>query len=389
MQRRRATRWAVAASPALILAGCSGGGPTATPTPSAVHTPTPAATTAAPTPTPTPSGPTLLVWVVGTGGSGAASVRTVPIDGGAVKVVGSLPSGATVLASGFGRLAAAYPDHSIHVLDLAGGGDRSYPAVAGAELVLGGAFSPGGGRLAFDVARTAPNGGSLQVLDLVTGGATLVRAFDSNTLDAPSRWTAAAMAATAIVTFSDAGPQALVRLDPSTGARIASTDISGSGPVAVSADALHAALSLHSHLGDDGDSAGGPGAPQPFNTLRSVTIGSAPVTLSQEAHHQITPLAVSDSGDTICYFDDTAAGAFAGITMSSDFGLFLRSGATVTQLAHWDASRWDAAVFVGSAVAAADHTSSAEKLELVSAGGAPTTLDTVSGGDQPWFLGTA
>lgn len=369
----------------LLLAACGSGTPAAitpSPPPSAAATATP---TTAPTPTPTPAGPSLLVWVVGSGG--ASSVRTVPISGGSVKVVGSLPSDALVLASGFGRLAVAYPDHSIHVLDLAGGGDRSYPALAGAQMVFGGAFSPDGRKLAFDVAAASPPGGSLQVLDLATGSTTQLRAFDSTQLDVPTRWTADAMAGTAIVAFSDAGPQALVRLDPSSGTRIASTDISGSGTVAIAPEDMHAAVSNHSHLGDDSPGGGGP--PRPFNTLRSVTIGSPPATLLQEADHQITTLALSATGDTICYFDDTAAGAFAGITQSSSFGLFLRSGATTTQLAHWDSSRWDAGVFVGSAVAVADHTSSAEKLELVSAGGAPTTLDTVSGGDQPVFVGTA
>lgn len=389
--RQRPARGALpAAVAALVLAACggSGGGATPAPSPSGAASPTAAATTAAPTPAPTPAGPTLIVWVVGAGG-GAAQVRTVPIGGGTVKVVASLPAGATVLAAGFGRLAAAYPDHTIHVLDLAGGGDRSYPAVAGADMVYGGALSPDGGRLAFDVARSSPPGGSLQVLDLVTGSTTLLRAFDSTSLDVPARWTAGAMAGTGIVAFADAGPQALVRLDPTSGVRTATTDVTGSGPVAISPDGLHAAASSHSGLGDDGDSPGGPGPAQPFNTLRAVTIGTPPATLTQEAHHQITPLAVSASGDTICYFDDTAGGAFAGITLSSQFGLFLRSGSTTTQLVHWDSSRWDAGVFVGSAVAVADHTSAAERLELASAGGAPAVLDTVSGGDAPVFVGTA
>jgi hypothetical protein len=300
-----------------------------------------------------------------------------------------LPSGAFVLGAGFGKLAASFPDHTIHVVALASGAVDVYTPSGSPQMIFGGAFSPDGRRFAYVTAQSSPSRGSLQTVDLVTKATTTLRTFTSATLDVPTRWTADAMAGTAIVAFADAGPQALVRLDPSSGARIASSDISGSGGVAISPDAVHAAVSKHNALGDDADSPGGPGPQQPFNTLRTVSIGSAPADVESAAHHQIAPLAVSASGDTICYFDDSAAGGFAGITLSTQFGLFFRSGSTTTQLMHWDGSRWDAGVFVGSAVAVANHTSSAEKLMLVSAGGAPSTLDTVSGADQPVFVGLA
>jgi hypothetical protein len=254
--------------------------------------------------------------------------------------------------------------------------------------VYGGAFSPDGRRLAY-VTATSPAGGKLEVVDLVTKATTTLRTFTTNTYDVPRVWTGDALVGTAIVGFADAGPQAVVRLDPATGAPIGSSDVKGGGSVALSADGVHAAVSKHNPLGDDGDSPGGPGPQQPFNTLRSITIGSPPVDVFQEPHHQVVPLALSASGDTICYADDPAAGGFAGATMSAALGLFLRGGSTSTQLAHWDGSRWDAAVFVGSAVALANHNSAAEKLMLVSAGGAPSTLDTVSGADQAVFVGTA
>jgi len=332
------------------------------------------------------------VWVVGTGGSGAAEVRTVPVAGGPAHVIASLPSGALVLGSGFGKLAVGGGAGSLQVIDLASGAIASYaigPSSGPAATLFGGAFSPDGRRFAFVSATSTPFSATLQVVDLVTKALTTVRSFSTNTLDVPQRWNPDAMVGTAIVGFADAGPQALVRLDPTSGARLVSTDVKGSGAVALSADGVHAAVSLHNHLGDDGDSVGGPGPPQPFNTLRTAAIGSPPADAIQEAHHQVVPLALSATGDTICYTDDPAAGAFAGISQSPSFGLFLRSGTTSTQLAHWDGSRWDRGVFVGSAVVLANHTSAAEKLELVSAGGAPSTLDTVSGGDQPVFLGLA
>ena len=374
----------------LVACGSSGGGGTATasasldattPSPTATATATP---TAAPTPTP-PYRPSLLVWVVTSGGS--PQVRTVPIGGGAAHVLTTLPSDATVLGSGFGKLAVVYADHGIRVIDLAGGGVTTY-TTGPAQALFGGAFSPDGRRLAY-VTAASPSAGSLEVVDLVTKATTTLRTFTTNTYDVPKRWTSDALAGTAIVGFADAGPQAVVRLDPASGVRIGSSDVSGSGNVALSPDGVHAAVSRHNPLGDDGDSAGGPGPQQPFNTLRSLTIGSPPADVFQEPHHQVVPLALSASGDMICYSDDPAAGGFAGATMSTTLGLFLRSGGTSTQLAHWDGSRWDAAVFVDSAVALANHTSSAEKLMLVSAGGAPSTLDTVAGGDQPIFVGTA
>jgi hypothetical protein len=376
----------------VLLAACGSGGggsPSPTPAPSASASPTVAATTAAPTPTPTPAGPSLLVWVVGTGGSGASQVRTVPVGGGTAHVVASLPADASVMGSGFGRLAVAFNDHSIHVIQLASGAVDTYPVGTTDQAIFGGAFSPDGGRFAYVVATAAPFSAKLQVVDLVTKATTTLRTFTTNTLDVPSRWTSDALVGTAIHAFADAGPQAIVRLDPTTGARITSTDVNGSGPIAIAPDGLHAALSKHSALGDDADSPGGPGPQQPFNTLRTVTIGSPPADVFQEPHHQVTPLALSATGDTICYFDDTAAGGFAGITLSTSFGLFLRTGSTTTQLMHWDGSRWDSGIFLGSAVALANHTAAAEKLELVSAGGAPSTLDTVSGGDEPIFVGLA
>ncbi|HXA27154.1 MAG TPA: hypothetical protein VN193_00250 [Candidatus Angelobacter sp.] len=382
------------ALPAVLLAACGSGGgssgasPTAAATASATPTATAAATVAS-TATPTPAPPALLVWVVGTGGSGGSEVRTVPVGGGSAHVVAALPADALVLAAGSGKLAVAFNDHTIHVIDLAGGAVDTYPVAGAPATVVGGAFSPDGKRFAFVAATATPLGGSLQVLDLVTKASTAVRSFPSNTVDVPQRWNGDAMVGTAIVAFADAGPQALVRLDPVTGARLASSDITGSGAVAIAPDGVHAAVSKHNHLGDDGDSPGGPGPAQPFNTLRTASIGAAPVDVFQEPHHQVVPLALSATGDTICFSDDPAAGAFAGITQSPAFGLFLRSGTTSTQLAHWDGSRWDRGMFVGSAVAVANHTSAAEKLELVSAGGAPSTLDTVSGGDEPVFLGLA
>jgi hypothetical protein len=280
----------------------------------------------------------------------------------------------------------AFPDHTLHVIELSDGAATVF--TPGGSQLFGGAFSPDGTRFAF-VSATNPSSGRLMIADTGSHGLSALRTFGSNSYDVPRRWLPEAMAGMVVVGFSDAGPTTVVRLDPSTGARLAATDIAGSAGPAISPDGVHAAVSRHLSLGGDADSPGGPGPAQPFNTLRSLVVGAAPVDVFQQPHHQVVPLALSDNGDTICYADDPAAGGFAGVTLSDSLGLFLRSGSSTTQLAHWDSSRWDAAVFVGSAVAAANHTASAEKLLLVAAGGASSTLDSVGGGDQPVFLGTA
>jgi hypothetical protein len=393
MRRPLATRLRpLAALPVVLLAACGSGGgssPSLSASPSASGAAPTATVVAAPTATATPAAPALLVWVVGSGSSGASQVRTVPVGGGIAHVVASLPSDVLALASGSGKLAVASTDHSLQVIDLASGAVDTYPVSSDSQVfAAGGAFSPDGKRFAFVVVRADPFNASLQVLDLVTKVSTTLRTFSTNPVDVPQRWNVDAMVGATMPAFADAVTVALVRLDPTTGERLASSDIGGPGTVPISTDGVHAAMSTHNPLGDEGDAPGGQ-FPQPFNTLRAVTIGSPPADVFREPHHQVAPLALSASGGTICYSDDPAAGGFAGITLSPAFGLFLRTGSTSTQLAHWDGSRWDRGVFVGSAVALANHTSSAEKLELVSAGGAASTLDTVSGGDEPVFLGLA
>jgi hypothetical protein len=187
------------------------------------------------------------------------------------------------------------------------------------------------------------------------------------------------MAGVIVIGFADAGPQGAVRLDPSTGARTATTSTTGSGSVRLSRDGRHAADVTHTAaLGDDGDVAAHPGPPGPFNTLRSFTVGGPPGNVRQAVHHNISVLALSDDGSTLAWFDDTSAGGFAGISMSPEFGLFVLSGTSRTQLQKYG-PRWDAAAFTPDLrLLAAKHEGSAETLQLFAVAGG-VDLDSVAG----------
>jgi len=383
--RRLHGRWFFLAVPALLVTACGGGGTSGT-TPTPSQSPTATTTPAPPTPSATPKPTALVVWVA-LQPDGTSLVRTVPSTGGTARTVATLPRDAQVLAAAGGRLAVALPSHSMQVIELDTGASATYPA--GGDQLFGAAFSPDGTHLAFDIATINPMGGRLVVLDLASRALTTLRHFSSNHYDVPTRWTADTMAGVELVGFSDAGPQTLLRLDPTTGARTATTGISGSGDFAISADTLHAAVARHTAgLGDDNDKPGSQ-KPYPLNTLQSATIGSPPVQVLQQAHHQFSTLALSDDGGTICYSADSSTGGFAGISQDSTFGLFIRTGSTTTQLVHWDGSTWEHASMAGTVVIAANHTSTAEKLLAVSGAGAPATLDSLPGADQAIFVGLA
>jgi hypothetical protein len=159
-----------------------------------------------------------------------------------------------------------------------------------------------------------------------------------------------------VVGYSDAGIIGAARLDPATGLRTAHTDLGGHGAVVLSADGTHGAYAVHSSLGDEGDV---PGSlyPQPYNTLRIFTVGATPTNVVSAAHHAIVPLAASRDGSRVLFFDDSAAGGFAGISMSPDFGLLQWNGSTKSQIAPYG-TKWDAAAFVDATTfVAAKHDS--------------------------------
>jgi len=264
----------------------------------------------------------------------------------------------------------------LHGLDLLTGALTDYGGGAGYSF-YGAAVAPDGQRVAYVRAVAASFSATLRVLDLTTGTATALHSFSSSTYDVPMVWNTSSIGAVQIVGFADAGPQGVSRLSPADGTRTAHTD-SPDARAQVAQDAIHAADSTHTALGDDADAPAGPGPQGPFNTLRSITIGSAPIALLAEAHHTITPLGVSAEGSTIAYFDDSAAGGFAGISQSPDFGLFTWSGGRRTQLDHYG-SRWDAAAFTDAGtLVAARHSGSSETLVRVT-GTTLTEIDIVAG----------
>jgi hypothetical protein len=191
------------------------------------------------------------------------------------------------------------------------------------------------------------------------------------------------------VPFSDAGPQAAVTLNPDTGADMKMSNVSDStGPVYATTAAIAATAFHTAGLGDESDAAGAPGPPQPFNSVRVFTVGGSSTMIFSKAHHANTVLAEARDGSATLFYADTSAGAFAGISMSPDFGLFEYRGGAPAQLTGYDGSRYDSGAFLdGGQAVAARHTGDDEQLILVGpTHGAPSVIDTISGGDQPAFV---
>ncbi len=295
--------------------------------------------------------------------------------GGVFHTVATLPTGAFVLGAGGHFLLAAYPDSHLHTVNLATSADVDRGGATG-DTYFGAAWAPDGHRVAY-VRASSPSHATLEVLDVTSGTASTLRSFAGNNYDVPIVWNATSMGAFGVVGFADAGPQGVASLDPATGTRTSATDTTDGGAV-IATDVVHAADAAHTAGADDGDGGGGPGPQGPFNTLRTITIGSVPVNVVVETHHNISVLAVSADGSTIVTFDDSAAGGFAGISLSPDFGLITWSGGHKTQVDHYG-TRWDAAAFTGSSTfIAAKHVGASEMLVSV-AGTAIAPLDTFVG----------
>ena len=365
---------------ALGLAAC-GGSPASSPaSPSATgaHTPTATPSTSA-TPT-APPAPLLIVWVVDS--SSGRIVRVAPATGGAFHTVATIPLDAEPLGAGGQTLLASFPDGHLRGINLSSGATTDFGGATN-HAFFGAAFSPDGTHAAYIEAAT-PTSAALKVLDIASGTSTTLRTFTADRYDVPQVWNSGAMGGNQVVGFSDAGPQGYIRLDPATGSRTANTDTADAGGV-VAEDASHVSDAFHSSLGDDADYSGAPGPQGPFNTLRTFTIGGSPSNALQEAHHNISVLAVSADGSTTVFFDDSAAGGFAGISMSPDFGLMTWSGGHKTQLEKYG-DRWDAAAFVSPAVfVAAKHSGSSESLVKVD-GTSLTALDSQTGETSHVFL---
>jgi hypothetical protein len=379
-QTRAARRLACLAGMALplTLIGCGSGTTTVTvtPTPPSLATAAPSSTASA---TPPPGPVISLVWVVAT--PTGAQIRQVTLGGGPVRTIATLAPDDHVIAHGSGRIVVATTTHHFQVITVADGSSRLVGSFGGVFLD-GAAMSPDGTRLAY-VDSIGGLSGALKMVDLATGSSAPLRTFPTNRLDVPATWSDTGIGATDIVGASDAPPQAALTLNPTTGVRVASTVIANLAAIVLTADATHAALILHSALGDEADFAGGPGPQGPFNTLELATIGGGVVTLLKEAHHDLTALASLPSGDRVLVHDGSAAGGFAGISLSPDFGLIgVGGGGAKTQYAKEDGTQYDSGAFYqdGTTVAVSSHSSSGERLVQYAHGAGPVTLDFVAGG---------
>ncbi|HEY6378036.1 MAG TPA: hypothetical protein VI316_02540 [Candidatus Dormibacteraeota bacterium] len=383
---RRLARLALAALP-LTLIGCGGGTTTVTVTPappssSATAPPTTTSTATSSTASATPApGPVIsLVWVVAT--PTGAQIRQVRPGAGPVRTIATLAPDDHVVAHGSGLIVVATATRWFRIITVSDGSSRLPAGGFGGVFLDGAALSPDGTKLAY-VDSVGGLSGALKVIDLGTGSSTTLRTFPNNRLDVPATWSDTGIGATNIVGASDAPPQAALTLNPATGARVASTVIANLAAIVLTADAAHAALILHSALGDEADFAGGPGPQGPFNTLQLATIGGGVVTLLKEAHHDITALASLPSGDRVLVHDGSAAGGFAGISLSPDFGLIaVGGGGAKAQYAKEDGTQYDSGAFYqdGTTVAVSSHSSSGERLVQYAPGAAPVTLDSVAGG---------
>jgi hypothetical protein len=355
----------------LLLTACGSSGSDSS-SDTTTTTSSPPTTTIAPTTT-TPPGPRHAVWTVVT--SAGAVVRVGDLTTGSFHTASTLPGDAVVIAAGAAWVMYTSAGH-LHGLDLTAASDTDYGGGDG-FIFFGGAFSPDGTRFAY-VRATDVNEASLRVITLASGSVVSIGSFPDNRYDVPKVWTDTTMASVDVLGFSDAGVLGAATLDPATGVRTSHTDVSGSA-IVIAADASHAANTVHTSLGDEGDvTPPSLGPPQPFNTLQAFVIGAVPSNALQAAHHQMRVLALTRDGSRLLFSDDAAAGGFAGISISPDFGLMVWNGTAKTQIAKFG-SRWDSAAFVDTTTfVAAAHDGATESLMRWN-GSAMTTLDRLAG----------
>lgn len=333
----------------------------------------------------TASGPVIeLIWVVQT--AGHQVIRRATPGGGAASTIATLGANEFTIAVGHGHAVTAGSSGGsggdLRVLSTATGATTATGHFTG-NPPLGAAISPDGTHMVFIDA--VPNGGTVKVMDLATGAVSPLHTYGSSPVPTPTVWAADAVAGVLIVPNSDAGPQGVAGLGVTSGATTATTATAGAGGDVATADAHHGFAVVHKPLGDDADAQPGPGPQGPFNTLQSFSIGAAPATLLSEAHHTISVLATLPAGDSVLIDDDTAAGAFAGISLSPDFGLIVVTGGTKHQYRTYDGTAYDSGAFYqdGSTVAVASHNPAGSRLiQYAPGGGAPVTLDNVAGGQS-------
>lgn len=360
----------------LSAAACGSGSPTP-PATSASHSAT--AGPASATPSPTPAAPAQVVWSVTDTATNSLEIREVPLAGGPARSVAKLSGGFPVAADRWHVAVLAETD--IKFVDLASGAVTSDPAgiAAGSGVMLGGAFSPDGTKFAV-AAGNDPASGVLDIVDIASGHISALVHFPGNPWDVPARWATAGIACLIEAAFADGNSQGAALLDAHDGHSLATTNYSGGFGSEISADGTYAAVPNHDPgLGDDADMTG-PGSVA--NTLRTYKIGGSPAIVRQKAHHSMTVLAVTSTGGVLID-DEPAAGGFAGISQSPDFGiLMVASGGATTQLSKYtgQAAQAGALVADGPVVVGLEGSAGATLEAIPAAGGTPTKLDSAGGG---------
>jgi hypothetical protein len=344
--RRRRFEPLVTLAAAVLLIGVIGGavllgrslssgkpapsGPTPTPpvsatspSPSASISPSPSPTAAA---TPTPH---VIVWAAA--GPTSTAIRVGEASGG-FHTVATIPTtrNYAVLGSGGHRVLFSQESNG-HLYDLdINSGTITDRGGASGDRFFGAAFSPDGTQVEY-LRLTASGTGQVRLLDFGSGAITGLQSFSRDPMDVPEVWTAAGVAATGLnLPINEGIGAGFAMLDPSTGARIATTDAQVR-TWSIAADGVHAA---HSE-------AVPPGPPDP-GVLDTEVIGSAAqVAVREDTNHRIRVLAVSPDGSSVVFSDDPTMGGFAGISLSSDYGLFTVSGGHRTQVAHYGGAPGD------------------------------------------------
>ena len=391
-RRRRVSLAALLGGSAVIVAGAAAavlalafhhgpvaGIPAVTPTPSATTAPTgPTPGGVAPTPaaTPTPAPPPpVIVWAV-QGPSGMIVRAGHP--SGPFHTVKLVPASAapTALGAGGHRLLfwEATTGH-VYDLDITTGTITDHGGAPGL-MFWGAAFSPDGQRVEY-LRQTAENQAGLRMLDFSTGAITPLRSFTANPFDVPVAWGSGGVAARRYAQSIGESPQpGFDILDPSTGARIATTQ-SSVFSAAIAADGKHAAQTEYISLSN----VAGPGS---SNTLCTVDIGSPVVPVLKEKDHQLQVQAVSPAGSTILYSDNPGATTnTAGISASPDYGLFTFANGKRTQVAHENGGSYSGGAFLNATDFVVIDVSGPGAKLLRGTGGSLMPLDSATGA-QGW-----
>ncbi len=305
-------------------------GPSQTP-PVATTGPT-AQPSASPAPVPTPH---LIVWAVGAPSNTVIRVGTAA---GGFRTVATVPAATNpVMLGAGGHRLLFWETTNGHLYDVdittgvvtdRGGATR--------ERFYGGAFSPDGSQVEY-VSWKSGSGGELERLDFGSGVVTTLQSYGSGVADVPEVWAEGGVAASRrSLPFANGPEPGFAILDPSTGARLATT-ASPMRSWAIAADGVHAAFGVSSP----------PDTPVTAGSLSTVAIGSRPSDVLQEdTNHFIQVHAISPDGATVLFTDEPTMGGYAGITLSPGYGLFTLSDGHRTQVAHFSGSVGD---YVGAA----------------------------------------